>query len=260
MSPKIFRDQCGNEIKFNSIPQRIISLVPSQTELLFDLGLDDHVVGITKYCVHPTQWSTSKAIVGGTKKLNIDLIRSLHPDLIIANKEENTKADIEEVKKDFPVWLSDIYNLDGALDMIASVADMCGVTKRGIEIAKAITNSFSSIQKGHELRTLYMIWRKPFMAAGRQTFIHDMLDKIGLINVLPEFSRYPELKVEEIQDLKPDLVMLSSEPYPFNELHIDELKRLSPTSRVILVDGEMFSWYGSRLLKAPGYFNSLELR
>src|ERR1700741_3198050 len=107
-----FIDQTGRKISIPQIPQRIISLVPSQTELLFDLGLDKEVVGITKFCVHPPEWFQTKTRVGGTKQLKIDLIKQLQPDLIIANKEENVKEQIEELEKHFPVWISDVNNLE----------------------------------------------------------------------------------------------------------------------------------------------------
>jgi ABC-type Fe3+-hydroxamate transport system substrate-binding protein len=252
-----FFDQMGNGIKLPAPPTRIVSLVPSQTELLFDLGLDTEVVGITKYCIHPPQWQNKKAIVGGTKNFQIDLIDSLRPDVIIGNKEENYKDGIVQLYKKYPVWMSEIYKYEEALQMIHGIGLLVNRQERADQLVLEIKRQFESLKPSTSKRVLYLIWRKPWMAAGRDTFINSMLGKIGLQNCLPENSRYPELTNEDLKVLNPQLVFLSSEPYPFKEKHIEEINTILPDARVVLVDGEMFSWYGSRLLKAPSYFNSL---
>ena len=112
----IFTDQTGRKITLDKPPHRIISLVPSQTELLYDLGLHNEVIGITKFCVHPQEWFQHKTRVGGTRQINIDIIHELRPDLIIANKEENVKEQVEELAGYYPVWISDVKHLEAAYE------------------------------------------------------------------------------------------------------------------------------------------------
>ncbi len=247
----------GRNVKVPRSPSRIISLVPSQTELLHDLGLDSEVVGLTKFCVHPDHWRKTKSVVGGTKKFRFDTIDGLKPDLIIANKEENYEEGIRELAGKYPVWISDIYDLNDARDMITSISSIVGREKKGREILDKIQEDFSV--KVEPIGTaLYFIWNEPYMAAGTDTFINDMMYRAGFFNVLPKGSRYPELTSEEITKLDPDYIFLSSEPYPFKEKHLQELQNICPNSKVMLVDGEIFSWYGSRLLKAHEYFETIK--
>jgi ABC-type hemin transport system substrate-binding protein len=248
-------DQMGFTINAAQAPQRIVSLVPSQTELLFDLGLESRIVGVTNFCIHP-QVAKQKAIIGGTKNFRFDVIDALHPDLIIGNKEENYQEGIEVLRKKYPVWMSDIFDMEDALSMITSVGDITSTSGKAKAIVDSIRTEFDAIQKWQPLRSLYLIWRNPWMAAGTNTFIHVMMEKTGLVNAV-ESTRYPELQNDAIVKLAPELILLSSEPYPFREKHIEELRVLAPHAKIILVDGEMFSWYGSRLLKAPAYLNAM---
>ena len=260
MPQRMVIDQMGREVTFNYYPERIVSVVPSQTELLYDLGLDAEVVGITKFCVHPEDWFRSKTRVGGTKKLNIEKIRELRPDLIIANKEENTKEQIEELAKEFPVWLSDITNLPGALNMIQALGQVTGQEGKANALVEEIVQGFQQLHKATTPRRVaYFIWRNPWMSIGHDTFIHSMIQTMGWQNVLADRSRYPEITLEELKGYNPELVLLSSEPYPFKEEHIAEIKATLPGAEVKLVDGEMFSWYGSRLKKAVAYLQELAL-
>ena len=252
----LFTDQLKNTIALHLFPKRIISIVPSQSELLWDLGLREELVGITKFCIHPNQMYKSIERVGGTKNLNLEKIRALKPDLIIGNKEENEQSQILELQKEFQVWMSDIYNLEDALQMISLVGELVNKTNEANLIKHQIQHSFLNLQQISKTG-LYLIWNKPYMAAGSATFIGDMLQKIGVQNVLQANSRYPELSLDEIKLLNPDIVFLSSEPYPFKEEHIKDLQNELPNSKVILVDGELFSWYGSRLTKSVNYFNEL---
>jgi ABC-type Fe3+-hydroxamate transport system substrate-binding protein len=252
-----FNDQCGNSITLTRVPERIVSLVPSQTELLATLGLGPEIAGITKYCVHPTHWLSEKPVVGGTKNFDLKLIESLKPDLIIGNKEENYREGIEWLRARYPVWVSDIYTLPDAFAMMETIGSMAGRSSEADMLVKRISDRFAALHKIQTQKVLYMIWRKPWMAAASQTFIDDMLSRIGFENALKAKERYPELTDADISALNPDIILLSSEPFPFREKHIAELKALSPHSKVVLVDGEMFSWYGSRLLHAPAYFETL---
>lgn len=257
-----FTDQLDQTITINYPPKRIISIVPSQTELLFELGLNNEVVGLTKFCIHPAQQFKSKTKVGGTKKLNLELIRSLKPDLIIGNKEENTKEDIEQLQKEFPVWMSDIFTLEDAMKTITQIAELVDRQPEAAYLNYLINAGFTDLQtlaleQGIDKNVAYLIWKGPYMLAGRNTFINDILTKNGLTNVI-KADRYPEIEVEELAALKPQLILLSSEPYPFSEKHIEELKNAIPGAKVMLVDGEMFSWYGSRLVKAVQYLFQLQ--
>lgn len=254
-----FTDHLGNTIELTETPKRIISLVPSQTELLWDLGLHNEIIGITKFCIHPQKMFKSKNRVGGTKTIDIDKIRNLKPDLIIGNKEENEHSQIIELQKEFTVWMSDIYNLNDAYKMIKDIGELVNKKNESLLMISNIKKSFSLLKK-HNKTALYLIWKSPYMAAGKSTFIGDLLNGIGLVNSLENSDlRYPELLLEEIKQLNPDVILLSSEPFPFKENHISELKKHLPNTTIQLVDGELFSWYGSRLLKSATYFNQLVL-
>lgn len=252
----LFTDHLQHTIELQSPPQRIISLVPSQSELLWDLGLTDRLAGITKFCVHPKELFESIPRIGGTKTLNIDKIRALKPDLIIGNKEENERSQIEALQKEFKVWMSDIYNLEDALKTITAIGELTDTKAKADSIAAEIRSSFRELPF-LEKSVLYLIW-KPYMAAGKGTFIGNMLEKTGLKNVITaEDSRYPQLGIEEIRKLNPELIFLSSEPFPFKQTHADELQQILPDTKIVLVDGELFSWYGSRLLRSVAYFDEL---
>jgi ABC-type Fe3+-hydroxamate transport system substrate-binding protein len=260
MQKRDFTDQLRRNIAINFPPKRIISLVPSQTELLFDLGLDEEIVGITKFCIHPKDKFKSSTKIGGTKKLDLKRILALQPDLIIGNKEENQKEDIAFLMQYFPVWMSDIYNLDDALEMIEAVGDLVDRKEKANEFVINIRSGFNQlkmdVQSNRPEKILYFIWKNPFMLAGKNTYIDEMLSCCGFENLM-KGDRYPSLNESEMKSMSPDLVFLSSEPYPFQEKHMQELKEIWPKANVKLVDGEMFSWYGTRLLKSSDYFKSL---
>lgn len=252
-------DMMGRTVMVPEHPKRIVSLVPSQTELLYALGLTEEVAGITKFCIHPEEWFRSKTRVGGTKKLHIDRIRALHPDLIIANKEENTQAEIELLAADYPVWISDVRTVAQGLAMIRAVGAMVNRPDQAGKIVDTIQNGFAALPPSDKpVRTAYFIWRNPWMTVGADTFIHDMMAHAGLHNVYADQHRYPETDLSELQERRPHLVLLSSEPYPFKERHIAEIRSALPEAAILLADGELFSWYGSRMQYAPAYFQELK--
>jgi ABC-type Fe3+-hydroxamate transport system substrate-binding protein len=257
MTPHTSVDQMGTLVQLSAPPQRIVSLVPSQTELLFDLGLADKIVGVTKFCVHPDSARQTKTIIGGTKKFDLDRIAALKPDLAIGNKEENYPEGIEASRKICPVWMSDIYTVEDALEMISGVS---GLTRRqvaGERLVSEIKQGFEEMPQLPRLRTLYLMWHNPWMGAASRTFIHDMMTRMGLVNVLSDRERYPDLDEETLTDLRPELVLLSSEPFHFKEKQKAKINSLLPQARVMLVDGELFSWYGSRLRIVPAYVAKL---
>lgn len=269
----VFTDQLNRKLEILSVPKRIISLVPSQTELLYDLGLRDEVVGITKFCVHPEEWFRNKTRVGGTKKYDFEKIKTLQPDLIIGNKEENEQEQIEELMRNYNVWMSDIYTLKDTLNMIACLGILVEKNNEATNLKLKIESQFHQLSivspfsqepfsgsilptPVSRIRTAYFIWNKPYMVAGNNTFINEMLKVCGFKNVF-ETSRYPEVNAQQIAEANPELILLSSEPYPFKEKHLEEFKAICPDAKIFIVDGEIFSWYGSRLLKAPDYFRQL---
>lgn len=257
-----FNDQLGRQVLVKEIPNRIISLVPSQTELLANIGLESEVVGITKFCVHPNEWFRNKTRVGGTKQVKLDVIKELQPDLIIANKEENTKEQIEALAAEFPVWVSDVYDLDSAFQMIAGVGEITGRTRETGDLLGRIKTNFEKLNSpaNNPLKAAYFIWRKPYMVAGGDTFISKMMEKAGFENVYNSIDRYPEINLGALKELNPDCILLSSEPYPFKEKHVENFKEEFPNAKVLIVDGEYFSWYGSRLEFAPEYFERVQNR
>ncbi len=253
-------DQLGDSIDLKEFPKRIISLVPSQSELLWDLGLQAEIVGITKFCIHPTEMFNSITRIGGTKKLSIDKIIELKPDLIIGNKEENEKEQIEELRKICPVWMSDINTIEDAVEMIYSIGKITNKKEEASDLIFSINDAFTELEKTllqyAPKNAVYCIWKDPWMFCAQLTFINSIMSRIGFLNVLKE-ERYPELSLETLKQLQPELILLSTEPFPFSENDRKELQLLMPKSKVVLVDGEYFSWYGSRLAKAPEYFKEL---
>lgn len=240
---------------------RIVSIVPSQTELLYDLGLGKQIIGQTLFCVYPEDAYKSANKVGGTKKLNIEKIRALNPDIIIANKEENSQEDIIELEKNFPIWISDIYHMEDNYRMITAMGEIFNAIGQASWIKQQIKVSFAlfKARNRNQGSCVYFIWKDPFMAAGNNTYINAMLSESGYQNRI-EKSRYPEITINELVEINPDFVLLSSEPYPFKEEHIKELKQHLPKAEIKLVNGEMFSWYGSRMIQAPNYFNQLNIK
>jgi ABC-type Fe3+-hydroxamate transport system substrate-binding protein len=254
-----FTDQINRTIHLPRVPRRIISLVPSQTELLYSLGLEDSVVGITKFCVHPESWFHNKPRIGGTKAVDPARVDALRPDLIIANKEENDRFQVEALAARYPVWISNVTDLPDALAMIRSVGLITGKAQEAEAMAAAIATEFSSLPVTHPSspRAAYMIWRNPWMAAGGDTFINNMLNYSGYINALAGRDRYPVVDLSTLAGPGCPTIFLSSEPYPFRQRHVDEIREVLPDADIRLVDGEFFSWYGSRLLYAPAYFRQL---
>jgi ABC-type Fe3+-hydroxamate transport system substrate-binding protein len=238
-------------------PARIVSLVPSLTELLFDLGLGSRVVGRTRFCIHPGELVEKVPVVGGTKNPRLDKIRKLSPDLIIANKEENRKEDVEELQKDFEVMVTEIDTIDEALFAIHDIGWSCGVQDQAKKLISDIQLELERVPDEQSATAVYFIWRDPWMSVGRDTYIHSVLSHWNLENVYSDRTRYPKTSLPELSLKKPDVVLLSSEPYPFKEKHIAEVSQFCPGADVILINGEWFSWYGSRMLKAFRQLNIL---
>jgi iron complex transport system substrate-binding protein len=259
---KTLIDQIGTSHSFESSPKRIISLVPSQTELLYDLGLEDRIVGITKFCVHPYHFKSTKKIIGGTKKVHYDRIRLLEPDIIICNKEENTQEIVEELRKICTVWVTNIATIEDNFQMITDFGQIFDqrteARKWNDKLAFALSDFKNFIAAIPVKKVAYFIWKNPYMVAGSGTFIDELLKLNHFQNHFASKERYPEIKLEKMDeegDL--DLILLSSEPFPFKAEDGYEIVSSTRNGKAILVDGEMFSWHGSRLLKAFDYFKYL---
>jgi ABC-type Fe3+-hydroxamate transport system substrate-binding protein len=244
---------------------RIVSLVPSLTEYLWALGLEEEVVGITKFCIHPKAWWQQKTRVGGTKKVNFETIDILQPTLIIANKEENTKEDIEQLQQQYAVLVTDINSLEEAYHYLLEIGKKVQREEKSISLVRQIQVNFQSLENiGKGASFLYFIWKDPYFVVGPKTYIHALLTHFGLVNCC-ELERYPDLdqvrannpKLFNTSDNSPDYIFLSSEPFPFEAKHIEEVQALFPKSNIVLVDGEMCSWYGARMRKAPAYLEKV---
>lgn len=259
---KTYTDQLGISHSFESAPQRIISLVPSQTELLYELGLEEKIVGITKFCVHPYHFKSTKKIVGGTKKVHFEKIKLLQPDIIICNKEENTEEMVTELRKIATVWVTDICTIEDNLQMITDFGQLFNARteaqKWNDKLKFALANFKSFIADKPIKKVAYFIWKDPYMVAGGSNFINELLKLNHFENIYEDRGRYPEVEINKIRaEGDPAIVFLSSEPFPFAEQHAFEIGVHTHHAKTIFVDGEMFSWYGSRLLKAFDYFMKL---
>lgn len=255
------KDQLHRELIFKESPKRIVSLVPSQTELVCDMGLETYIVGITKFCVHPKHLKEHKKIVGGTKEVHYDRIKALNPDIILCNKEENTLEMIQQLEKIAPVHISDIYTIADCLELIAMYGRLFSKEEKSQEIILKIEtkleNFIDYIKEQPKLTTAYFIWKKPWMVAAKGTFIDALLTLNKFDNYYGHLDRYPEIEMIEGENESVDLVLLSSEPFPFKEKHREVMRNYFPQAKIIVADGEAFSWYGSRLLKAFDYFKLL---
>lgn len=229
---------------------RIISLVPSITELLFDLQLREEVVGLTKFCIHPRERFKALPKVGGTKQVKHEVIAELRPDLIIANREENTREDVERLRENYRVHLTDVNTVADALAMIQEVGGLTGRMREANQLSESIQLKWQALRGvAGGKRVCYAIWENPLVLAGSSTYINDVLSWCGWENAIAT-PRYPECSEGELRAAAPEIMMLSSEPFPFKEKHIAHYRTILPEAEIKLVDGEAFSWYGSRMLLA----------
>lgn len=250
-----FTDDLQREIVLDELPQRIISLVPSITQTICDLGRADKLVGRTKFCIEPETALAHVPVVGGTKKVDVDKILSLRPDIILCNKEENTTEIYNALIRDVPVWVSDVIRLEDNERMISQLGAITGAHQKAEEINIRIRSGLEAvIGKMAGKKVLYLIWKDPYMTVGSDTFIHHVLQHLGFNNVAGAFSRYPEFEPLGNGFDNPDYVLLSSEPYPFSQKHVAEWEAFFPEAKVLTVDGAFFSWYGSKMLGAADYF------
>jgi len=258
----IYKDHLNRIVNIEKSPQKIISLVPSLTELLHDLGLEKRIVGITQFCVHPYHYQSTKTIVGGTKKVKYDLIHELNPDFILCSKEENTPDMVTQLEKIAPVFVTDVNSFQEALNLILQLGEILGKRVESETLIQKIelknTKFQNFIKEKQTVKTAYFIWKNPWMVAGNRTFINDMMQLNKLENSFANKERYPEVNIKYLNlQGNPELLIFSSEPYHFTEEDAFEVLRENEKVLTLFVDGQYFSWYGSRLLKAFDYFKKV---
>lgn len=235
---------------------KIVSLVPSITEALFDLGLtENEIIGRTKFCIHPEERVKNVPVIGGTKNINIDKIKALQPDLILANKEENIKEQVEALMDDFKVTVTNVETIEDNYYLLKNLGKLFGKEERAQLFNLKIYEILNQTKLDSPVKAAYLIWKNPYMTVGSDTFIHKILTEIGFENIFKDKTRYPEITPEDLE--KADVIMLSSEPFPFKEKHIEELRAFYPDKKIMIVDGEAFSWYGTHIAKCENYFKEL---
>ncbi|NQV98254.1 MAG: ABC transporter substrate-binding protein [Rhodospirillales bacterium] len=256
-------DAIGTQHKVASENVRIVSLVPSLTELLFDLGLGPQVVGRTGFCIHPHAEIKSVESVGGTKKINFEKLQQLRPDYVLLNVDENPKEIADELQRrqitcivTHPLTVADnpaLYELLG---------DIFNRPNEALFLQKQFSAAFDRLEKSRALRprrrVLYIIWRDPWMTISPATYIADLLNRVNW-QVAGPFgeARYPVFQFADLDLDEIDLVLFSSEPYAFSKSHIAEFADRYPdhAKKACLIDGELLSWYGSRAIRALPYLD-----
>jgi len=232
---------------------KVISLVPSITEALFDLGLtENEVIGRTKFCIHPEDRVKNVQVIGGTKNINIDKIKALKPDLILANKEENIKEQVEALMDDFKVLVTNVETIEDNYYLLKTLGNTFNKEEKAQHFNLKIYDVLQQAKLNSTVKAAYLIWKNPYMTVGSDTFIHKILAEIGFENIFKDKTRYPEIQMEDLADA--EVIMLSSEPFPFKEKHIEEMKAFYPDKKIMIVDGEAFSWYGTHIAKCGHYF------
>jgi ABC-type Fe3+-hydroxamate transport system substrate-binding protein len=240
----------GPKLDHTHVPKRIVSLVPSLTETLIDLGLEKRIVGRTRFCIHPSEAVRNIDRIGGTKDFSVERILKLKPDLIIGSQEENHKDGIEALQAQLPVWLSTIDSVDTALEHIGHLGKVTGTAEEADLLTQAIDKAWKGIPRSPSSKPVaYFIWKNPWMIAGKGTYIDSVLERLGWTNVT-EQVRYPEIRMQELAKDPPELFLFSSEPFPFKKEHWSAWRAAFPKAHFRLVNGEDFSWYGSRMLEA----------
>lgn len=246
-------DKLGRSVSYPFPPKRIISLCPGITDTLFALDLQDELVGRTRFCIHPRDEVKSVRAVAGTKDINLEAIKDVRPDLIIVEKEENTKEIVEELEQYFPVYVAEVQTIDEAFQMFEDMGMLTDRVAAAAHLVDTTRKQFEKLPSANGKRVAYVIWRKPYMVVGKDTYIQSMLNRMGFVNPFTESEgRYPAVTAEDFQHADLDCLLLASEPFPYKEKHITEFEAFLPDTEILLVDGEMF-WYGPRMLEAASY-------
>ncbi|CAM3178299.1 helical backbone metal receptor [Filibacter tadaridae] len=247
-------DHLGRTVTYEYPPKRIISLCPGITETLFVLQLENEIVGRTRFCIFPKDKVKNVPAVAGTKDIKLEAIHEVKPDLIIVEKEENTKEIVETLEQYYPVFVAEVQTVDEAYRMIRDMGQLTDREKQAVSLVESIQDRFESFPSVNGKRAAYVIWKKPYMVVGKDTYIQSILERMGFVNPFAQFEgRYPVVTAEDFQQAKLDYVLLASEPYPYKEKHKAEFQAIMPDTLPMLIDGEMF-WYGAKMVEAVDYF------
>jgi ABC-type Fe3+-hydroxamate transport system substrate-binding protein len=259
-------DARGRGLRLDAPPRRIVCLVPSITETLFALGAGESVVGVTEFCVHPAEARATRAVVGGTKNPRTEAIRALGPDLVIANREENRRRDVERLEAaGVRVLVTYARTVREAIEEIRSLGVLLGRGDRAEALARECEDALARaarVAPEPRPRAAALVWREPWMVVGADTFAHDLLAACGAENPFAaRASRYPRIDLAELAAAAPEVLLLPTEPYAFGERDRDELLALdcpaARNGRVHVVEGELLSWYGPRIPRALATFSAL---
>jgi len=254
-------DATGVPFEVGRPPRRIVSLIPSTTETLCALGLADALVGVTVYCREPADVVRGKTRIGGEKDPDLDAIRALTPDLVVANVEENLREHIERLRAwSIPVWVTYPRTVAEGIRMIRDLGDVTGTAERATALADELDDLYARVRATSAARTpvrvFYPIWRNPYMTINRDTYIHDMLNVCGGANVFGDRQeRYPTITLDEMAGHRPDVILLPDEPFRFRRAHLEDFAPYTDVpavrhARIHLVDGKPFSWHGPRIGEA----------
>lgn len=259
-------DALGRVLRVPRTPLRIVSLVPSQTELLFALGCGARTVAVSDYCIHPEEGVAALPRVGGQKDPDLAVLRALAPDLVVGNKEENLRRDVERLDAaGIPVYVTDVRTLAQALALPGELGALCAAPPdRTGAVAAAMAAGVAAARagaaaRGRRLRAIAAVWREPWIVAGPDTYMHAVLDALGIDNAaaaLDRTQRYPKVRAEQIRALAPEFILLPSEPYPFTPAHLAPVEaELGIPAR--LCDGTIACWYGPRTARIAALHASL---
>ena len=254
-------DASGAALLLSRPPRRIVSLIPSTTELLCHLGLADAIVGITAYCVEPRDVVRTKRKVGGEKNPDLEAIRALMPDLVIANVEENVRDHVETLRGwSVPVWVTYPRTVTDTIRLVREVGAVTGTDAAAGALADALERLRDEVRAAvtgrPPARVFYPIWRDPYMSINRDTYIHDVLATVGAANVFGDAAdRYPAITLDEMAARAPDVIILPDEPFRFRRAHLKDFERYGDVpavrnGRIHLMDGKVFCWHGPRLGEA----------
>lgn len=245
-------------LKFDDCPQRIVSLVPSVTETLIELGVMP--VGRSSFCIEPKDIVDSIVRVGGTKTPNHHRIQNLQPDLVITNFEENTKEDVQKLQSEgLSVWVTYPDSVQSMLSLLEELAQLSEKKQQCESIIQMYKDLLEKKFPTSNKTVLTFIWKDPWMVVGTHTYTHDLIEFSGAKNACTE-KRYPTLTEHEIVDLSPDIILLPSEPYAFLDEHVAYWKEKIPSADVLKFSGEDLFWSGMRAISACGKLSEIFLR
>ena len=236
----MLKDVLGRELKFDGPPKRVVSLVPSLTETLFDLGAGDDVAGITDFCIFPPGLALPR--VGGTKNPRVDEIRVLGPDLVHMNLEENLRRHAEEIERFAPVFVSEPKSVEDVALLIEQLGELHHRRERARELAAEIREQIRAVP-ARTFTFACAIWKDPWMWCGGDTYVSRLVEAAGGSNVLGDRERYPNASPEEVLAQRPDVVFLPDEPYLFTE---DDAASIKGPRVIGPFAGHLFTWHGTR--------------